>query len=285
MIDVMTPRLALTLSTSGLITAFQAGRVAFYAYKKKSAPLHYKPEAIRLFSEMPHDVDVQTFTYSLHELFAGYGGIGLSVMVKLFDVPTPFNILDGALRTPFKITQFLGGPLINTLSRKQEALCLLSAIAIHWTLWKIMKHSAEWYVHKYAKFPIQSGKQEELPIMSSNDLQQEALFTSLMEEKLRAYYGKLDAKEYEQCAICWEQIPPKDLHITRCEQPKAYAVHYYHTQCINDWKSKIRSDCPTCRGTMLSFRVPPSVIAALSKPQTAASQSFGWIRKLFSYGN
>eukprot|EP00603_Paraphysomonas_imperforata_P006313 CAMPEP_0114421762 /NCGR_PEP_ID=MMETSP0103-20121206/5254_1 /TAXON_ID=37642 ORGANISM="Paraphysomonas imperforata, Strain PA2" /NCGR_SAMPLE_ID=MMETSP0103 /ASSEMBLY_ACC=CAM_ASM_000201 /LENGTH=184 /DNA_ID=CAMNT_0001590311 /DNA_START=28 /DNA_END=579 /DNA_ORIENTATION=- len=65
------------------------------------------------------------------------------------------------------------------------------------------------------------------------------------------------------CAICLSALNRIDCDITetRCN-------HYFHTSCLNEMKSKTKSQCPICRGPLTPPANPP-----VSTPDNSFSNS------------
>jgi hypothetical protein len=177
----------------------------------------------------------------------------------------------------------------KSMPYRKELAILTSAGAVSYGLWKIMKHSAEWYVNKRGvlekeeTITVAPKPENNPPLALSENIAQAVLFNDAMTKKSAEWYKKIPEKEREECPICRDTIEPKDLHITNCKQSTAVAVHYYHTTCINDWKNLGHTECPTCKGAMLDFRISESepVVAIATKTLTTKQTFFGWMKSFF----
>ena len=240
-------------------TSFEAGRVIYHAYARDRKAI---PSAL--------GSDTKSFAC----------GWAATASVLVLSIVHP-KVLAPLLKATTYLPLIIAGKLCTRVSDSyftaQEATIFgISCVGSFLLNWHIMKRSAEWYIHKrgvIAQPEIAAAQKQEVALPPTpENLQTEALFSVALENQARTWYTKLDPKNQEACPICHEPIQPDTLHITRCEQPKAYAVHYYHTECINDWKKKGHTGCPTCRGTMLGFRMAT----------TFSSGTLLWIKNTFN---
>lgn len=265
-IDINGPMAAVLITSGVLIAAssFQTGRVLYHAYARdrKTIPHHISD---------PIGSDADACLY-------GTAG-GILVCVSAIASEKLIQPFDTLLTLPFMITREVCGRADRATTRHAVVFGVAS-ICSYMLAWQLMKRPTEWYIHTRGlaipQQPIPPAKQEVDQPPTPENLQKEALFSASLEGQARTWYKKFTPEQYEQCPICYDPIQPNNLHITRCEQPKAYSVHYYHTECINDWKNKGHSDCPTCRGIMLGFRMPAVLVAA--SPRNLLSRIAGWIQ-------